>query len=517
MTDEIRPDQTDDAGSPTSSATGQAVTTPAEDRLRQLTGFIEGARWFGGKGRGPQVTGVRRLGVIADEGPRVVVDLAEVRYDDGDVELYQLPLALYADPEHRLDHAFAGWWEDPDVGWTHAYDAVHDREAMAAYLRAFVFPPDGPLVFHQVPGEPLDPTASGTAFTGEQSNSSVVFGEQALLKIFRRVTPGANPDIEIHEVLTRAGSDNVAALLGWVEADAIAGGFETGAERLPQPPGSGAERLPQPPGSGTLQLGMLQQFLRTASDGWELALTSVRNLFAEADLYADEVGGDFAAEAQRLGEAVARIHTLLAEHFPTGARTAADHAELARAMTTRLDDAVDVVPELAEHAPALRELIAAVGSIPAGTVQRIHGDLHLGQTLRTAKGWKIVDFEGEPAKSLAERVLPDSPWRDVAGMLRSFDYAPRVAAITAAATGDDGSEQRAYRAAEWSARNQAAFLEAYAGGELSGDEQTLLAAYVADKAVYECVYEARNRPSWLAIPMAALSQARPVRESPEKK
>ena len=175
-------------------------------------------------------------------------------------------------------------------------------------------------------------------------------------------------------------------------------------------------------------------------------------------------------------------------------------------MTGRLDAALEVVPELAPHADQLRELFDAVGAITSDTAQRVHGDLHLGQTLRTAKGWKIVDFEGEPAKPLAERVVPDSPWRDVAGMLRSFDYAPRVAAMTAAATGDDGSEQRAFRAAEWSARNQAAFLEAYAGRELTADEQTLLAAYVADKAVYECVYEARNRPTWLSIPMAALSQ-----------
>jgi maltokinase len=481
VSDENRPDQADATG----SGASQATATPPDDRLRQLTGFIGGARWFGGKGRGPHVTGLRRIGVIADEGPRVVVDLAEVSYDDGGSEFYQIPLALYPEPEHRLDHAFVGWWEDPEVGWTHAYDAVQDREAMAAFLRAFAFPPDGPLSFQRVPGEDLDPTAPSTLLTGEQSNSSVVFGEQALLKIFRRVTPGANPDIEIHDVLTRAGSDNVAALLGWVEVS-------TGST-----------------GGAPLQLGMLQQFLRTASDGWELALASVRNLFAEADLYADEVGGDFAAEAQRLGEAVARIHALLAEHFPVSERSAADHAELAKAMTTRLDDAVDVVPELAEHAPALRDLFAAVGSIPSGALQRIHGDLHLGQTLRTAKGWKIVDFEGEPAKPLAERVLPDSPWRDVAGMLRSFDYAPRVAAMTAAATGDDGAEQRAYRAAEWSARNQAAFLEAYAGGELSADEQTLLAAYVADKAVYECVYEARNRPTWLAVPMAAFSQVHP--------
>jgi len=421
-----------------------------------------------------------------------------VTYADGgphEKDLYQVPLALYTDPEHRLDHAFVGWWEDPDLGWTHAYDAVHDREAMAAYLRAFAFPPDGSLTFHRIPGEELDPTAPSTPFTGEQSNSSVAFGEQALLKIFRRITPGLNPDIEIHERLTLAGSDNVAALLGWIEAEA-----ETGS-------GAGTERAPSRD-AGTpekLQLAMLQQFLRTASDGWELALTSVRNLFAEADLFADEVGGDFAAEAQRLGEAVGHIHRLLAEHFPTGERTSSDHAELTKAMTERLEAAIAVVPDLAERAPALRDLFAAVGSIESGAVQRVHGDLHLGQTLRTAKGWKIVDFEGEPTKPLAERVQPDSPWRDVAGMLRSFDYAPRVAAITAAATGDDGAEQRAFRAAEWSARNQAAFLDAYAGRELTGDEQTLLAAYVADKAVYECVYEARNRPTWLSIPMAALT------------
>ncbi|HEX4688354.1 MAG TPA: hypothetical protein VH228_16360 [Nocardioides sp.] len=507
---------------PTSPEAVDPTSTPSDDRLRQMSEYIEGARWFGGKGRGLRVTGVRRLGVIAPEGPRVVVDLAEVTYEDGGAELYQVPLALYTDPEHRLDHAFVGWWEESELGWVHAYDAVHDREAMATYLRAFASPPEGALEFHRTAGEELDPASMSTPFTGEQSNSSVAFGEQALLKLFRRVTPGINPDIEIHEQLTLAGSDNVAALMGWIECDAFSG-FETVAERPPQPPeyveGRPPQppeyvegRPPQPPGAEKLQLGMLQQFLRTASDGWELALNSVRNLFAEADLYADEVGGDFAAESQRLGEAVREVHTLLAEHFPTAERSAPDHAELAKAMTERLEAALDVVPELAEHAPALRELFTVVGAIEHGPIQRVHGDLHLGQTLRTAKGWKIVDFEGEPAKPLAERVLPDSPWRDVAGMLRSFDYAPRVAAMTATATGDDGAGQRAFRAAEWSARNQAAFLDAYAGRDLSGDEQTLLAAYVADKAVYECIYEARNRPSWLSIPMAALGQPLPASE-----
>jgi len=463
--------------------TDQTMSSPMSDERRQIADFIEGARWFGGKGRGFAVTDVRRLGAVAEEAPRVVIDLCELTYDDGDVELYQVPLALYTEPEHRLDHAFVGWWKDSEVGWTHAYDAVHDREAMGAFLRAFAFPPDGPLSFHRLPGEEIDPAAHSTPFTGEQSNSSVAFGEEALLKIFRRVTPGTNPDIEVHDVLTRAGSTNVAALLGWVEAEEVSTSSTGGAP---------------------FQLAMLQQFLRTASDGWELALASVRNLFAEADLFADEVGGDFAGEAQRLGEAVRRIHTLLAEHFPTGQRSAADQLQLGAEMTARLEAALVVVPDLAEQAPALRELFDAVGAVPGGAVQRVHGDLHLGQTLRTAKGWKIVDFEGEPAKPLAERTHPDSPWRDVAGMLRSLDYAPRVASMTAAAADDFGTQQRLYRAAEWSARNQAAFLEAYVGRELTADEHTLLTAYVADKAVYECVYEARNRPAWLGIPLAAL-------------
>ena len=497
---------------PTTDSAGNDVngTSYPDDGRRQLTEFITTVRWFGGKGREPEVIDVRRLAVLSDDGPRVVVDLVEVGYADGDPaerDLYQLPLSLYADPEHRLDHAFVGWWEDPEVGWVHAYDAVHDRDAMAVFLRAFAFPPDGPLTFRTLPGVRLDATAPSTPLSAEQSNSSVMFGDEALLKLFRRVTPGVNPDIEIHDVLTRAGSDNVAALLGWVEAAGAGGlGFETGAERPPQPAADTAERPPRP-AAMPIQLGMLQQFLRTASDGWELALTSVRNLFAEADLFADEVGGDFAAEAQRLGEAVGRIHALLAVHFPTAERTRADHARLAEEMAGRLAAALDVVPELAEHAPALRALFAAVGTLESGTVQRVHGDLHLGQTLRTAKGWKIVDFEGEPAKPLAERVRPDSPWRDVAGMLRSFDYAPRVTEMVAATTDDNGTEQRAYRAAEWSARNQAAFLEAYAGRPLGSDERTLLTAYVADKAVYECVYEARNRPAWLPIPLAALGEA----------
>ena len=458
------------------------------DALRSL---IESARWFGGKGRTWTLASVRRAGELADtpEGLRVAVDLAELHYDDGEPELYQLPLAYYAEAQDHLAHALVGEWDDPDFGHAHVYDALHDRQSMHLWLRAFAAADEdaaaqrGQLSFHRLPGHELDLEQHSTLFSGEQSNSSVAFGEDSLMKVFRKVTPGENPDIAIHRVLTEAGSDHVAALYGWLDlVDA-----ETGS---------------------TIQLAMLQQFLRTASDGWDLALASVRNLFAEADLHAEEVGGDFAGEAARLGRALAEVHDMLAERFPTDRRDRAALGELADAMHGRLDDALGVVPDLAEHAEALRATFDRLRTLEGADVQQIHGDLHLGQTLRTVRGWKIVDFEGEPAKPLADRQLPDSRWRDVAGMLRSFDYAPHAVALTgdAAAHGSE-ADQQAYRASEWSARNGAAFLAAYTDGAgPDEDADALLAAYVADKAVYEAVYEARNRPGWLQIPLAALAR-----------
>ncbi len=459
--------------------------SPSTPPLDDLTTFIASARWFGGKGRQFRVTGARRLGwVETGTDAHASIEIVTLAYDDavGGEDLYQLPLAYYPERQDRLDHAFVGWWEEPELGgFVHVYDAVHDRDAMAGWLLAFDQEAKGDaLTFHRLPGHDLDTTAHSTLFSGEQSNSSMAFGDDALLKVFRKVTPGVNPDIAVHKVLTEAGSSHVAHLYGWLEAS------EDG----------------QP-----LQLAMLQQFLRTATDGWDAALASVRNLFAEGDLHADEVGGDFAAEAARLGESLAEVHRTLAAHFPTHVRTPAQQAELAEAMTARLDAALDVVPDLAPYADGLRAKFAAVGEVRGVEVQQVHGDLHLGQTLRTVKGWKIVDFEGEPAKPLAERVLPDSAWRDVAGMLRSFDYAPRVAERQADASDDTGVEQRAFRAAEWSERNCAAFLTAYVGNrELTDDEQTLLDGYVADKAVYEVVYEARNRPSWVPVPLTAIER-----------
>ena len=455
-----------------------------------LKDYIDGARWFGGKGRAWEVGGRRRVGTLPGSTPdlTVVVDLVEIVYAEGEPESYQLPLALYPGREERLDHAFVGMLEDGDGGEVFAYDAVHDRAAMALWLQAFATAADGKvsaddLAFHRVAGHELDTEAHSTLFTGEQSNSSVAFGQDTLMKVFRKVTPGINPDVAVHEVLTRAGSDHVASLFGWLD-------------------------VVDEKTDSIIQLAMLQQFLRTASDGWDLALSSVRDLFAEADLHAEEVGGDFAGEAARLGRALAETHETLAENFPVSIRSAEEMSALADAMRDRLTAAIDVVPDLAQHAEALRSTYDELATLADVPVQQIHGDLHLGQTLRTVKGWKIVDFEGEPAKPLAERLLPDSPWRDVAGMLRSFDYAPRAVSMTSfaldAGVGEEG--QQAYRAAEWSERNSQAFLASYAERDLTPSEQTLLDAYLADKAVYEAVYEARNRPTWVGIPLDALDR-----------
>ena len=249
---------------------------------------------------------------------------------------------------------------------------------------------------------------------------------------------------------------------------------------------------------------MLQEFFRTASDGWELAKISVRDLYAEADLHPEEVGGDFAGEAHRLGVATAEIHQDLARALPTAMLDRDDVAGLAEAMRGRLETAIASVRELADYAPRLRGIYDALEKHEAGVpVQRIHGDYHLGQVLRTARRWVVLDFEGEPAKPLSERVALDSPLRDIAGMVRSFEYAARHLLAD-----HPYQPQLARRADEWAARNRAAFCDGYA--EVTGhdprEDGLLLRAYEADKAVYEAVYEARNRPSWLAIPLASLAR-----------
>lgn len=462
-----------------------------------LEEYLGRTRWFAGKGRPYRVIRVRALAELGDgsAAPDATICLVTVEYSDaeGGREHYQVPLSSYDEYEERIGHAFVGTIEDGGAR-RHLFDAVHDRDAMALWLQGFVAAENdgetrvGGLRFRRVEGGPsLDPALRGSALSGEQSNSSVRFDDTAIMKVFRKLSPGVNPDIEIHAELTRGASQSVAALLGWIEIDVDGEIFH---------------------------LAMLQEFLRTAADGFELATGSIRTLQADPTQTVEDSGGDFAGEAARLGGALAEVHAMLRERFPAERRGREATSALAKTMNERLDHALGVVPELEPQAARLRAAYAGVSALDGLDVQRVHGDLHLGQTLRTSHGWRIVDFEGEPGRPFAERALPDSPWRDVAGMLRSFDYVPGVVRMSRALQGETDEDEERLRVAqaqEWSRRARDAFLQAYVGAIGSADTTVtlpgvLLDAYVADKAVYEAVYEKRNRPAWVGIPLAALAE-----------
>ena len=200
---------------------------------------------------------------------------------------------------------------------------------------------------------------------------------------------------------------------------------------------------------------MMTAFQKNATDGWSYATTSVRDLYAEADLHAEEVGGDFAGESHRLGAATAQVHAELAKALGTDVWEPAQMVEHADAMQPPPRQGRRGDPRARASSP--RGLARAFDALAAYdvpvTVQRIHGDFHLGQVLRTIDGWKLIDFEGEPAKSLVERRALDTPIKDIAGMLRSFDYAARSLLAD-----HQGDQQIAYRAAEWANRNRQRLL-----------------------------------------------------------
>jgi maltokinase len=448
------------------------------DRL-ELTGYLGRQRWFAGKGRAWQVARTATVGELA---PGVRIDTVTVTYDDGGTEAYQLPLSEYPTPQEHLAHAYVGEETGADGSRRHVYDALQDKDATVHWFEGVA---DGRavgnLAFHRDPTiTELPPGGPSIVVGAEQSNTSVIFGDTVIVKVFRKVSPGINPDIEVHAALAAAGSTHIAAPLGWLE------GSWTDAT---------GDRV-------TASLAMAQTFLKDATDGWEIALTSVRDLYAEADLHADEVGGDFAGEAQRLGAATAEVHTALAATLPTGRLEGKDLDDLVDGMRARLERTAAEVAELTPYAEALRTAFDDLAALDAPVeVQRVHGDYHLGQVMRTLDGWKLLDFEGEPARPLAERRGLESPVKDVAGMLRSFDYAARHLLAD-----HPLDQQREYRATEWAERNRDAFCDGYAraGGADPRTQPVLLRAFETDKAVYEVLYEARNRPSWLQIPMAAI-------------
>lgn len=458
------------------------ITDVSPALLEQLAAWLPQQRWFGAKGRQISSVAVAASVVVREaatpDGPRGDLLVLRIEFaDGGEAEHYQLLLGRRSQLPEELTHVAIG----ADDGST-AYDGIWDPELSGELLADLAAGVDREWVtFSAEPGEEIPSALPGRVLSAEQSNTSVVFGDELMLKMFRKVAPGVNPDLELHRALRGVDSKEVATLRGSIE--------------------------------GTLEgeaclLGLLQDFAANAADGWSMALISIRDLFAEADLRADEVGGDFAAEAERLGKTVAVAHDELARALGTGTTTG---AELAEAMRSRLTAALPVVAELAPLAERINAVYDGVAELTEPVVtQRIHGDLHLGQSLRTPYGWLLIDFEGEPARPLAERRLPEAALRDVSGMLRSFDYA----AYYQLAEWDESAyleleapESRlVWRANEWTTRNRSAFCDGYA--EFSGrdprEHGVLLRAFELDKAIYEAAYETRNRPSWLPIPLRSL-------------
>ena len=440
-----------------------------------LATWLVKQRWFAGKGRT-----VHDLAVVADTeiipgdpGLRhLIVTVSHGATSDS----YQLFLGYRARLPARLRHARIG----ADAG-LQVYDGLHDSDLTRELLAAIAADRTvGMLRFCRVPGTELETGLDSLVLTGEQSNTSLVFGESAIFKVFRRVTPGPNPDLEVASALAQLGSSHVAEPFGWVET------------RI-----DGA----------TTVLAILSRYLRAASDGWSLAATSVRDLYATEDARAAEAGGDFAGEAERLGVATAQVHRDLADAFGHSVLEPEAIRELAEQMYRRLDMAIATVPELARHADkigdAYSSLAKLIEEVPA---QRVHGDYHLGQVMRTQTGWVVLDFEGEPASPLAQRRARSSPLRDVASMLRSFDYAARHQLI--AHPDAEHYSTLAAKASDWVRRNGDAFCAGYAaaGGLDPAENSVLLRAMLLDKAVYEVTYEARNRPTWVPIPLESIAE-----------
>ena len=381
----------------------------------ELATWLLAQRWFAGKGRT-----LRDLAIVADTevaaGDPALRHLIVLVSHGATADHYQIPIGLRSQLPDWLEHARIGTADDG----RQAYDALHDPALTRHLIRAIAANQTiESLTFSREPGAEIETELDSIVLTAEQSNTSLVFGEHSILKVFRRVFPGPNPDLEVTSALSRLGSPHVAEPFGSIET--IMDGVAT-------------------------TLAILSRYLRTATDGWTLAATSVRDLYA-SNLYANDTyatgpfpaltgtgltgsgrtgsgdpgpgadaagaagaGGDFAGEAHRLGAATAEVHGDLADAFGTDELSPDAIRDLAEQMFRRLDLTTAAVPELARYTDMIGSAYSSLAKlnepVPA---QRVHGDYHLGQVMRTETGWIILDFEGragQPAVPAAGPLLP---------------------------------------------------------------------------------------------------------------
>jgi maltokinase len=454
-----------------------AVTAQIEQLdLAAVAVWLAQQRWYASKSRHISSVHMEEFAALTDS-PPLLLAIVQARFASGSHELYQLPLTLLSAAQVGDRPAVAGV-ED----WT-AVDTVADPELSRELLRQIdsertLESDDGVFSFHRVElTGPLPLEAPARPMGVEQSNSSIVFGDETVLKVFRRVEPGINPELELLQFLTRRGFANIAPLQGWYEYEGRA---------------------------FTATLGVAQRFFADAVGGWELAL--------------DQIGSNpegFLAELGALGSVTAELHNCLASD-PTDPAFSQEEpsAESLSLLTATIDDDIERifvrlpdderVASIAGRGQDVREQIAIRAQTGVGgRAIRTHGDYHLGQTLHLPGGWLIIDFEGEPARPLFERRQKRSPLRDVAGMLRSFAYAASASSIM----------RDRPAPADFEARARAIFLEHYFStidpALLPGGDAAiwnLLSIFELEKAIYELQYELDNRPDWLPIPVAGIAR-----------
>jgi maltokinase len=447
---------------------------PIDERL--LIDFVEGRRWFGAKAE--EVVHARLLdaAVLRSQPPKLAVAIAEVRFAPGTHQLYQLLLG-YRPPDDA--------WGDEVLGQVDGlvvYDALADpalSRELVHLMRSGTDVPaaEGTIGFGAVDMAAFGPDLYEPRPIGvEQSNTSVVFGDELILKAYRRLEPGINPELEVLRFLTEREFPNVAALVGWY--------------------GYSGPLI-------TATLGVLQRFVPGALDGWELALDDLRS--------DPEV---FLGRIRRLGEVTGRLHSTLASDATEPDFAPEEPSSEALALLTAtvdeeieaifldLPEGVEALEPIAGRGEEVRDQLRLFTHVGAsGRVIRHHGDYHLGQVLWSGDDWLVIDFEGEPARSLPERRQKRSPLRDVAGMLRSFAYAASASEILNGMPAPPGWEDRA----------RELFLEGYfeevdqslvpPGQEA---RSRMIAVFELEKAVYELRYELNNRPAWLGIPVAGI-------------